>query len=81
MFNVYFFSGRFNFSFVTVEHFEPTSLASGDVQFSGTAWGGSRESLLYLSVDPYHYFSPSIDFLKGRQLSFRQIDLHKASDR
>ena len=72
---------RFEIEYFTLEHFDTTSLAGDEEQFTGTALGksnseleiffilsvkaGSRESLRYVKVYPYHYFSPSLTLLAG----------------
>lgn len=58
-------TGRFEFQYFTLEHFDTTSLAGDEEQFTETALAGSRESLRYVKVYPYHYFSPSLTLLAG----------------
>jgi len=58
-------TGRFEFEYVTLEHFDTSTLTEDAVQFSDTALVGSRDSLRYIKVYPYHYFSPSLQLLAG----------------
>jgi len=72
-------TGKFEIEYLTIEHFDPTTLESNDVpQFSASALAGSQNSLVYAMIYPYHYFTPSLQLLTGmtqiQQLFLQHLD-------
>lgn len=57
-------TGRFNIKNMTFIDFEASDDVLGD-QFTDSAFSGSQNSLEYLMIKPYHYFTPSQNMLKG----------------
>jgi len=57
-------TGRFNIKNMTFIDFEASDDVLGD-QFTESAFSGSQDSLEYLIIKPYHYFSPHQSMLKG----------------
>jgi len=58
-------TGKFEISYFTLEHFDATSLAGNEEQFTESALVGSQTSLTYAKIYPYHYFTPSLRLLAG----------------
>jgi len=71
-------TGRFEITYFTLEHFDITNSIEQDMQFSETAFLGSKESLKYLLIDSNSYFTPSVNILAGasnmEQLRLQGID-------
>jgi len=68
-------TGRFEISYFTLEHFDPSEVIPSLEQFSETSFKGSRESLLYLKLDANHFFTPATDFLLG-MTGLQELQLH-----
>merc|ERR1719167_297544 len=68
-------TGKFHIEYLTVEHFETTSLPHSSDQFSEFGLLGSRDSLVYAKLYPFHYFSPSPYLLSGMK-RLEHLELH-----
>lgn len=67
-------TGKFAIEYFTVEHFDSTRMTNS-TQFSETALVGSKDSLVYAKLYPFHYFSPSPNLFTG-MTNLEQLLLH-----
>merc|ERR1719153_1577299 len=68
-------TGKFHIQYLALEHFETTTLPDSSDQFSEFGLLGSKDSLVYAKLYPYHYFSPSPYFLSGMK-KLEHLELH-----
>jgi len=67
-------TGRFEISYFTLEHFNPGNSMAQDIQFSDTAFKGSKDSLKYVLIDSVGYFTPNLHLL-GEASNLEQLQL------